>query len=312
MEIVHIFLIIFSVVLGIILFISFNFARFLVLPIRVRPGWVIKAEERKGLISIKWYNELVKEEICIRSEFGYKLFGELVINDTPSDKFVVIVHGYRFNYIGSLKYGKMFLDLGYNVLWYDNCNCGKSKGKIVTMGKRESKDLAKIIEYLRSRFNNSKIGIHGESMGATLSMMYGATDSNLSFIIEDCGYSDLKQELTHQLKKLKIPVIIILPIARLFIYLICRLKLNEVSPITLLKQDNALAKIPMLFIHGAEDNFTPTSMCYDLFDAKRGEKYICICDKANHAESFLLDRLKYINTVKAFLYNTNFKEETNE
>ena len=96
MEVLRILLIVFASILGILIFISFNLARFLVFPIRVRHRWVIGAEEKKGLIVKQWYDELVKEIITLLSPYNYKLYAELVINPKPSDKTVVIVHGYRF------------------------------------------------------------------------------------------------------------------------------------------------------------------------------------------------------------------------
>jgi len=303
-----IILIVFASVFGITLIISFYLAKFLIFPIKVRHKWVINFEAKKVPDSINWYKQLQKEEIHLKSPHNYQLYGEYVENAVKSNKTVVLVHGYRFNFIGSIKYAKMFYDMGYNVLWYDNCKSGKSGGRKVTMGYREKDDLGEVIKSLRKKHGNkSLIGIHGESMGASLSIMYGAKDLNLSFIVEDCGYSSLEQELKHHItNKLHLPLFPFFILAKFFVKAIGNFSTEDVDPLNVLKQDNALVNTPMLFIHGARDSFTPTSMVYDMFKAKQGEKAIYVCEGAGHAQSYFNNSQKYKEIVKEFLQNTNF------
>ena len=309
MDIFIIILKLIIVIAIIVLLIGLNLALFLIFPLKTRHKWVIGWEEKKGLISKKWLNEIQKQEIWIKSPYKYDLYGEYIKNNVESNKTVVIVHGYRFNFIGSIKYGKMFLDMGYNVFWFDNCRSGKSKGRTVTMGYREKNDLKEVIKYLRENIcKNHLIGIHGESMGASLSLMYGAEDEKLSFIIEDCGYSDLCDELKHHIKNsLHLPLTPFIQISSFFVRILGKFKIEEVSPLNLLKQDNALSKIPILFIHGGEDKFTPTFMVNDMYNAKKGEKSLYICDNAGHAQSFFKNKEKYKDEVRQFIEKTSFK-----
>ena len=68
---------------------------------------------------ISWYDDLKKENYLYTSYDGYDLHVQLLLNARNSDRCVLISHGYTDNHIGSLKYTKMYLDLGYNVLLYD-------------------------------------------------------------------------------------------------------------------------------------------------------------------------------------------------
>lgn len=307
MNYIYYLLILFGVIFLVVFIIGFLLAKKLCCPPRFSHQRALLRDEKNGLITLDWYEKLEKQIVYIDSPYKYKLYCEFIERKENTNKTVVITHGYRVNLGFSVKYGKMFLEMGYNVLWYDNAASGKSEGKVVTMGYREKDDLGAIIKWLREKDPDMKIGIHGESMGASLSMMYGAFDNNLSFIIEDCGYSSLREELVFQFKnKLRLPVFPFYYVAEWFVKLIAGFSAASVNPIKLFNEDNALSQIPMLFIHGDSDNFTPLSMVNDLYNAKKGIKELYIAKGADHAESFYKNPLKYYNTVADFLKKINF------
>ena len=63
---------------------------------------------------LSWYDPLEKPEYQVTSYDGYVLNAELISNPIPADKYVLLSHGYTDNRFGSLKYTKMYLDLGFN------------------------------------------------------------------------------------------------------------------------------------------------------------------------------------------------------
>ena len=61
------------------------------------------------------------------------------------------------------------------------------------------------------------------------------------------------------------------------------------------------AKVPFLFIHGSRDDFVPTLMVHEVYDACPTRKTKLIVEGAAHAMAYLVDREGYEKAVKAFL-----------
>ncbi|MFB4475558.1 alpha/beta hydrolase, partial [Oceanobacillus caeni] len=61
------------------------------------------------------------------------------------------------------------------------------------------------------------------------------------------------------------------------------------------------AEVPILYIHGGSDTFVPTSMTKELLKNTKSEAELMIVDGANHGESIILERDKYLDTLTGFL-----------
>ena len=56
----------------------------------------------------------------------------------------------------------------------------------------------------------------------------------------------------------------------------------------------------MVFIHGDKDDYVPTWMVYDLYEAKPEPKELWIVPDADHATSYKLNKEAYTEKVKHF------------
>ena len=56
----------------------------------------------------------------------------------------------------------------------------------------------------------------------------------------------------------------------------------------------------MLFIHGDKDDYVPTWMVYQLYEAKPQPKELWIVPNADHATSYKLNKETYTEKVKLF------------
>lgn len=73
--------------------------------------------------------------------------------------------------------------------------------------------------------------------------------------------------------------------------------MKEVSPM-----DGAVnSETPILFIHGDEDDYVPTYMSQKMYEARKGIKEIYICKGAKHAESCIIDPIRYRQVIIKFL-----------
>lgn len=61
------------------------------------------------------------------------------------------------------------------------------------------------------------------------------------------------------------------------------------------------AKVPFLFIHGSRDDFVPTPMVHEVYDACPTHKTKLLVEGAAHAMAYLEDREGYEKAVRAFL-----------
>ena len=101
-------------------------------------------------------------------------------------------------------------------------------------------------------------------------------------IISDCGFTSVLDELAHNLKQSHIPPAIILPTATLLSKKRIGYSFKEASTIEQVKK----SKTPTLFIHGDQDDFVPTYMVYDLYNACAADKDLLIVEGAKHAQSY--------------------------
>jgi len=59
-------------------------------------------------------------------------------------------------------------------------------------------------------------------------------------------------------------------------------------------------KVPILFIHGTDDNFVPIEMTYENYKACTAPKKLFIVPGAEHGMSYVMDKDGYENAVKLF------------
>ena len=247
------------------------------------------------------------EEFTYRSELGYDLYGRIIRADEGRSfpdgrqRAVILSHGWTSNHITMLTYGKIYQELGFNIVAFDHRYHGKSaKGPGIwcTMGLMEHKDLIGLANYVRQFFPEDTVwGIQGESMGSATAMMAAPHLPWLSFLVEDCGYSSMRKEMSSTLKSKHLPEFPILNIGGLILKSRYKLDMNKVSPETTVSEID----IPMLFCQGDHDTFVPTRMIYDVYGAKKDKKEIHLFKDSEHAESIWDHTDEYRQVVREFL-----------
>ncbi|HAT4247106.1 TPA: alpha/beta hydrolase [Clostridium perfringens] len=251
------------------------------------------------------YNSASKEDITLKSFDGLNLTSTLIMNENPTNKFIVLVHGVSICYVGSLKYFDIFYKNGFNVLIVNQRRHGKSEGKYSTYGFYEKYDVNMWIEYLKSRFGNDIIlGLHGESMGAGTVMETIPLNDSIKFVIEDCGYSNFHEligfQITHEYKNRLVRKILrpSLLFANFFMKTKAKFSMKKIVPIDIV----ASTSLPMMFVHGKEDYFVPWYMAVDLYKAKtKGYKELYLVEGAKHAEALEVNKVLYEKKIMTFI-----------
>lgn len=251
------------------------------------------------------YNSASKEDITLKSFDGLNLTSTLIMNENPTNKFIVLVHGVSICYVGSLKYFDIFYKNGFNVLIVNQRRHGKSEGKYSTYGFYEKYDVNMWIEYLKSRFGNDIIlGLHGESMGAGTVMETIPLNDSIKFVIEDCGYSNFHEligfQITHAYKNRLVRKILrpSLIFANFFMKTKAKFSMKKIVPIDIVSSTS----LPIMFIHGKEDYFVPWYMAVDLYKAKtKGYKELYLVEGAKHAEALEVNKILYEKKIMTFI-----------
>ncbi|MDR1373894.1 MAG: alpha/beta hydrolase [Treponema sp.] len=248
-----------------------------------------------------WLTAQGPETVSLRSRDGLVLKGFYV--PAPGSQFTVILaHGYRGRHQELDDYARFFHDtLGYNVLLPDARGHGESEGKYIGFGWLERFDYLDWIRWVKERGGGNCIVLFGVSMGAATVIMT-AGEQNLpqevKAVIADCGYTSAAEEILHVLTRHR------RPLARKLVVFFSGLtkrragySFEEASAFNQVKK----VKVPILFIHGADDNFVPTRMVYALYEVCPTKKDILVVAGAGHAQSHHTAPEVYERRVAKFL-----------
>ncbi len=242
-----------------------------------------------------------KEE-CARltiANQGVKLVGYYY--DQGSEKTVILVHGYDSTYLERLNNASLYYDRGYNVLAVICRGHGESAGNYRTMGYWDGKDVVCWTKYLVSRLGQKEIILDGVSMGGA-TVLTAAGDERLPDqvvgIVSDCAYTSTHDIFAYHMKKsMGIPAFPVLNIGEWFGKKLCGMSTIVGSPLECV----ARAKVPILLIHGVDDDFVPYEMGLQLQQACPTAGEIFSVKGAGHAESCLVDPEGYECAIGEFL-----------
>ena len=261
---------------------------------------IIQTWQQQARQAQDWMAQSAVETAQIQSADGLRLSGEAVVPDPASHLWVIAVHGYRGSHDQISALAAQYGQKGWNALLPDLRGCGDSEGEYIGMGWPDRRDMLQWIDWIIARDSEAQIVLHGISMGgATVMMTAGeALPGNVKAVVEDCGYTFVWDIFADEMDYLfHLPSFPLLNIASGISTLRAGYSFTEASS---LKQI-AKAQVPVLFIHGAEDNFVHTEMVYRVYDACPTEKQLLVVEGAGHGNSFSHAPDVYFDTVFGFL-----------
>jgi len=247
---------------------------------------------------LQWFFANNPIKIVIDSPRGRRIHADMIKNETPSDVWVICLHGFCSSPRDFGGAAKIYHEWGYNTLLPYLCGHGESEDNFVSMGWLDRIDVAAWVDYLVREYGNPKIILHGVSMGAATTMMTTgeALPANVICAVADCGYTSVWDEYAVQAREtLHIPVSLIHALDS-----VVRMKqgfsLKDASCVDQLKK----SKTPTLFIHGDADGFVPFWMLDLVYDACAAQKEKVIAPGAGHAEACYQFEL-YYGAIRAFI-----------
>ena len=252
---------------------------------------------------IDWVADQQFEQLTLTSRDGLKLSGYYLPAAEPTDKLVILTHGYLGHAKQMGLYGQYYHnDLGYNLFMPDARGHGKSEGNYYGFGWPDRLDLIdwthSLVEKLGS---NTKVAFHGLSMGAATVLMASGDEDlprQVKVIIADSPYASVYQLFKYQMKRMfYLPAFPLLDSTSV---------LTQIRAGYSLRKANALkevqkTKVPILYIHGESDTFVPTKMTKEMYEQTASEKELFLVPNANHGEAFALAEDKYKMKINQFL-----------
>lgn len=254
----------------------------------------------------EWVENHPLQEISILNPEGKRLQALYHQAEAEGGKTAIIVHGYRDCNIKFLYLARMYNELGFHVLLPDLAAHGQSQGEAIQMGWKDADDLLLWCTVADSLFcceeQETHILVHGVSMGAATVMNCSGRDvpAGVKGFVADCGYTSVWDEFAEQLQaQFGLPTFPIMNIASL----LCEWKygwnFQEAAPIESLRK----SRLPMLFIHGTADDFVPTRMVHELYDAKPADKKLWLAPDAGHGLSYLYHPEEYTARIRTFCHD---------
>ncbi|USS88047.1 alpha/beta hydrolase [Fructilactobacillus hinvesii] len=257
------------------------------------------ASQQAKNVNTEFYDQTPSQTWTQKTKDGLTLKAHYFAAQQPTNKTVVVVHGYGSSARKMSSYIKMFHNDGYNVLAPDNRSFGDSQGRYVGYGWLDRTDLANWMKQINEYNPRAEIGMFGVSMGAS-AVMYTLplAPKNVKFAIADCGYSSIDAELAYELKTMfKMPSFPILPLASIYSKVLAKYDFQKANTKQTLKNN----QIPLFIIHGDEDQFVPTRFAYQNYRNDKGEhKEIWIVKGAGHAQARSVNPDEYQQRTQEF------------
>ncbi len=239
----------------------------------------------------KLLNEPAKT-VEIEANDGTKLVGHYLSCANPK-RIIIAMHGWRSNWARDFGASYEFLhENECDVLYAEQRGQGNSGGEYMGFGLTERFDCLSWIDYICNNTEDLPIYLMGISMGASTVLMASGfeLDKRVHGIISDCGFTSANAIFKYVANNtLHMPY----GLRKKEVNALCKEKTSfgagEWTTLDALKTN----KVPVLFVHGTDDDFVPVEMTYENYKACNAPKKLFIVPGAKHGESYLLDKEGY-------------------
>ncbi len=249
----------------------------------------------------EWVKNADSELLSLTSSDGYRLVSRVFYQEEESHKWVLLLHGYTGWKEEMFPIGYQYAQRGYQVLAPDMRCSGESEGDFIGMGWTDRLDNMLWLDWILEQDPEAEIVIHGQSMGAACALMMSGEEAlpdQVKAIVADSAYTNAYDMFKKQMWDwFHLPAFPLLQGANLMLQLRGGYDLKDASALAAVEKTD----LPILFIHGTEDAFVPSSMSEELYEAAAGEKQILLVEGAGHVQAQDKDPEGYYGTVFSFL-----------
>ena len=248
---------------------------------------------------------IIENRVIYSTQDGHGIPADYIRTPLEQRKGVaILVHGLGGTRMTTYPVAEMFLELGYDVLAYDQMRAGENLGEYNTFGFLESYDLLDCVSYVdKDLAADEKLAVWGCSFGgATVGIALGRDDSAIDYAVLDCAISDGEYLIRKVMEEISVETGLPLDFMMFTGNLALKAKLGFGFSDLLVTDWVKETSVPMLVFNTEIDEVTPAFMGQDLYDAvSHDKKKIVTMPDSKHAEIFQDQPEAYKAELAAFL-----------
>jgi len=240
------------------------------------------------------------ETVEIEAFDKIKLVGHWYTCKSPK-RIIIAMHGWRSSWSQDFGIISEFYEKNdCCVLYAEQRGHGNSGGEYMGFGLLERYDCLDWLKWAEENTDPSlPIYLCGLSMGAATVLMTAATEfsDRVHGIMADCAFTSPHAIWKHVVQSnLHLPYGLYSAAAKDM----CRKRISMTSDEYSCPEALKSCRVPVIFIHGSDDNFVPVEMTYENYKACASKKHLLIVPGADHAMSYIVDKESYESACRKF------------
>ena len=240
------------------------------------------------------------ERVEIRSHDGLRLVGHW-FPAAEAKRVILAVHGWRSRwYKDFCGICRFWSENDCSVLYIEQRAQGESEGKYMGFGLLEREDCLDWLRWLEARCGTElPVYLAGISMGASTVLLLADRElpAQVRGITADCGFTSpdaIWEHVAHD--GFHLPYRLLRGCAALLFWLRTGLLPDAASTTEALRK----TRLPVLLVHGEDDDFVPPAMSRENYEACAGPKTLLTVPGAIHGLSYTVDKAGYQAAVRRF------------
>lgn len=220
------------------------------------------------------------EPVSCTTSDGIELKGWFIPASAPSDRTILMCHGWGTNKGAILEGLRPLHDRGFNLLAFDFRTCGESGGEILSVGYLEARDFDAAAAFMRRLRPDDRYGVFGLSMGAMVAFCGAVRHGCFRAIALESPFHSHDQACTRYLMQHShVPYFPLVPLILFWIRVRLGADPEPLGPIYMTDK----VSVPVFAIAGEKDAIAPPELAQTLLARLKQPGEVWVVPGAGHA-----------------------------